>query len=321
MSKLSPAEIKVLASNYLHATLSQQPPLPSHLEQFYIDITVDSTYTSHTKVIRPKSTSPSPRPLIIYFFGGGFLIGEPDQVTSPAREWAERYNATVLLPDYRLTPDFTWPTPMKDAFTVVGKIASGYSGTYEPFFGASPADGFVIGGLSAGATVAGVVVGLAMNDEKYRLDTPLTGVFLNTPWFFNEKNLPSRFKDKYQSMYEETEFQTIKKADIDGIFESLKVTDWRSPWISPANFWLEGQAKKWPKTYFQACQFDLFRDDALIFEQMLREIGTDVRVRMFPEDGHAGMSSMPAVHKSKDPTIEEDTVDNMGWLLASKDSQ
>lgn len=329
-------ESKRGARGMVELGLSRLPPLASHLEEFFVEIPVTSsdgsTWKSPTKVIRPKLDFKveKPRPLIIYFFGGGFQVGDPDQVTSPAREWAEEFNATVVLPSYRLMPEVRFPVPMTDAMSAVKTIASGWTPDFQRqhYFGADPKDGFVLGGISSGASAASVVAGLTSfsNDQQYELQVSLTGVFLCTGWFFRSETIPDEHKSIWTAMEDNANnFGFFKSADMDNIYHSLQVTDPKSTLLTPAAFFQDGKrptAGVWPPTYFQACQHDPLRDDSIVFERMLAKIGTKTKIHVFPHDAHAGMSvlgGMLGAHQSTNPTIEENTMSAMAWLLKQRE--
>lgn len=325
-AQTTPTERKQEAEDLIKKGVAALRPLASHLEEFYVNLPVEAPdgeiWQSPTKVIRPQlDEQPGRRrPLILYFYGGGFMVGNPDLVTSPAREWAEQFHATVILPSYRLMPESRFPVPMTDAISAINKIAAGWApDAHRAYFGANPQDGFVIGGISAGATVAGVAAGLALfGDGSYpKPDILPSGIFLCTPWFFRSENIPAKYRTQWTAMKDNEMVNGFTTANMDAIFDSLQVHDVKSPLLTPAAFFQNGArpTSPWPRTYLQACQYDPLRDDAVIFEKMLAGLGTQTRLRIFPDDVHAGISVLPFIHKSKNPTIEEDTMDGMAWLL------
>src|SRR4029077_2557301 len=52
---------------------------------------------------------------ILYFFGGGFVLGSPDTRRKTAGHLALAAKARVLVPNYRLAPEHPFPAAIDDA--------------------------------------------------------------------------------------------------------------------------------------------------------------------------------------------------------------
>lgn len=69
-----------------------------------------------------------------------------------------------------------------------------------------------------------------------------------------------------------------------------------------------------PPVYFQVCGLDPLRDEALIYERILREeYGIKTKLDIYPGLGHYFWTNWPHLEKSR--TFVEDTVQGMRWLL------
>jgi len=68
-----------------------------------------------------------------------------------------------------------------------------------------------------------------------------------------------------------------------------------------------------PPSYFQICGMDPLRDDALIYEQILREEGVKTKVDMYPGLPHSFWTWYLEAKFTKD--FREDCVKGMKWLL------
>ncbi|GEL17265.1 alpha/beta hydrolase [Pseudonocardia asaccharolytica] len=56
-----------------------------------------------------------PRAMIVYYHGGGWVIGALDEFETLARQIVQRTGAAVALVDYRLAPEHRYPTAVEDA--------------------------------------------------------------------------------------------------------------------------------------------------------------------------------------------------------------
>ena len=72
-----------------------------------------------------------------------------------------------------------------------------------------------------------------------------------------------------------------------------------------------------PPACFQICGQDPLRDEALIFERILREDhSTSTKVYMYPGQPHGFHSVVPNMKASQ--KFIEDSVEGVGWLLGRK---
>src|ERR1700761_6949569 len=62
-------------------------------------------------------------PVIVLYFGGGFCIGSPAQMSSLARPLVKRFKAVVVAPSYRLAPEYPFPTGIQDGWDSISWIA------------------------------------------------------------------------------------------------------------------------------------------------------------------------------------------------------
>lgn len=53
-------------------------------------------------------------PALLYLHGGGWVVGSPETHEDICRMLANRMNAVVISPDYRLAPDFPFPCAIED---------------------------------------------------------------------------------------------------------------------------------------------------------------------------------------------------------------
>jgi acetyl esterase len=102
-------------------------------------------YTPHAVVADAAA------PVLVYFHGGGFVIGDIAMADGTARMLADEAACIVVSVAYRLAPEFPYPAPREDAFAATAWVAANATS-----FGG---DGrrVAVGGDSAGATLAAIV--------------------------------------------------------------------------------------------------------------------------------------------------------------------
>jgi acetyl esterase len=110
------------------------------------------------RMYRPRAATGS---LLVFFHGGGFVVGDLETHDVTCRFLAERSGAAVLSVDYRLAPEHRFPAAVDDALAA---FAWARSNAVE--LGCDPAR-IAVGGDSAGGTLATVVARLA--DPAFQL--------------------------------------------------------------------------------------------------------------------------------------------------------
>jgi acetyl esterase len=104
--------------------------------------------------------SGGPHPLLVYFHGGGFVIGDLDTHDMPCRMWCRDAGVHVLAVDYRLAPEHPYPAAVDDA-----RAAFRWALSHAAELGADPRR-VAVGGDSAGGNLAAVVSLLAARDGE-----------------------------------------------------------------------------------------------------------------------------------------------------------
>jgi acetyl esterase len=92
-----------------------------------------------------------PGPVLVYFHGGGWVIGNIETHDAAVRALAARSGITVVSVDYRLAPEHPYPAPLDDCVAAVEwVVASAAELSIDPARVA-------VGGDSAGGNLAAVV--------------------------------------------------------------------------------------------------------------------------------------------------------------------
>lgn len=105
------------------------------------------------RLYHPPSRTPGPLPVLIFFHGGGMMMGSIDAYDGLCRRLCNRSGCIVLSSSYRLAPEDKFPAPVED-----GMSAIAWGRRHARSFGGDP-DRIAIGGESGGGTIAAAVAG------------------------------------------------------------------------------------------------------------------------------------------------------------------
>ncbi|MEX6723283.1 alpha/beta hydrolase [Parapedomonas caeni] len=104
-----------------------------------------------------------PSPLLIFFHGGGWVIGDLESHHSLCAEIAQQMGLRLLSVDYRLAPEHSFPAAHDDCLAVARWVA-----TSPKVLGAA-VEGLVLAGDSAGGNLAAAVSLLLRGDASARV--------------------------------------------------------------------------------------------------------------------------------------------------------
>ncbi|SFP26916.1 alpha/beta hydrolase [Variovorax sp. 770b2] len=145
--------------------------------------------------VRLYVPSAEPKGLIVYFHGGGWVIGTVQGFHPMTATLANRTGCAVLSVDYRLAPEHPYPVPVEDALAAIGWAAAHGAGA----IGLEPR-ALIAMGDSAGGNLATVASRLHNEGKPRRkvdlqvLAYPVTGHDFDTASYieFAEGNLLTR---------------------------------------------------------------------------------------------------------------------------------
>ncbi|MDX6623761.1 MAG: hypothetical protein QOE75_1693 [Solirubrobacterales bacterium] len=219
----------------------------------------------------------TPPPLLVFYHGGGWVIGDLETHDGVCRFLAAAAGIAVLSIDYRLAPEHPFPAAIEDAWA-----AFCWAGANASDLGIDPAR-IAVGGDSAGGNMAAVVC-LQGRDEGL---APAFQLLLY-PVTDSADDPRSRtlFADGFM----------LTKGDMD-LFEGHYVgpgTDVDDPRISVFKAPdLSGLAP----AYVATAGFDPLRDEGEAYALRMREAGTKVALRRYPGAIH-GFANQTAFSRS-----------------------
>lgn len=107
---------------------------------------------------RPTANHKDPLPVLVYFHGGGFVVGDLDSHDRLCREICNQSNCAVIAVDYRLAPEHAYPAASQDCLA-----ATRWVHDKADELNIDPTR-IAIGGDSAGGQLAAVTA-LALRDD------------------------------------------------------------------------------------------------------------------------------------------------------------
>ncbi len=226
------------------------------------------------------------RPLIVYYHGGGWVIGDLDTHDGLCRFLAANAGVTVLSVDYRLAPEHPFPAALDDAIAAFEWAASAGNGR----LGADP-QRIVVAGDSAGANLAGAV-SIAARDNGGPRPAMQALIYPVTDATGGQRS---------RELFAEGFFLT--RADMDW-FEGKYLPadhDAADPRIS---ILLADDLAGLPPAYVMTAGFDPLRDEGEDYAKRMREAGVSVALRRQPGLIH-GFANLTAVSRTSEAAMLE----------------
>lgn len=182
------------------------------------------------RLYRPPT--PAPHPIVVYFHGGGYVLGDAVSDDPLCRDLCVRTDAVVVSADYRHAPEHRFPAAVDDAMAAVRWIADNAEG-----LGGRP-NQLAVCGWSAGGGIAAVVCQLARdmggpNIVGQALLTPTIDGDLTRPSFAENADgyglttpLLQWFYDHYIDAADrgDPRFAPLRAADLSGLPPAIVVT-------------------------------------------------------------------------------------------------
>ena len=171
-------------------------------------------------------------PVIVFYHGGGWVIGSKDVYDGSARALAKQAKAIVVSVDYRLAPEHKFPTAHEDSFAAYKWVLENIKS-----FGGNP-EKIAVAGESAGGNLA-LNVAIMARDEKIKMPVhalvvyPIAGSAMNTESYEANKDakplnkpMMSWFMKNYLNSMEEAKDTRINlvAANFKGLPETTIIT-------------------------------------------------------------------------------------------------
>ena len=114
MHTLSAEEARLVFSEIYRS----MPPGPESVSSEDVNIAVEGGEI-RARVLTPQGTAQS---VMVYYHGGGWVVGNIDDYDLVGRHLAEKCNAIVVMVDYRKSPEHKYPVPMQDCYAALNWV-------------------------------------------------------------------------------------------------------------------------------------------------------------------------------------------------------
>jgi len=118
---VSPTERR-LSFRQVHEQLLHPPPPPAFAGDIVDDIVATDDGEVPVRVYSPATSTPT-GPTLVFFPGGGWVIGDLETGDATAQSLATQMDLTVIAVDYRKAPEHPFPAAFEDARAAVRAVA------------------------------------------------------------------------------------------------------------------------------------------------------------------------------------------------------
>ena len=207
--------------------------------------------------------TPEPRAVIVYYHGGGWVIGSLDEFDTLARELAHRTGCAVVLVDYRLAPEHRYPAAAQDAYAALLWTAA-----------TMPGLPIIVAGDSAGGNLSAVVTRRARDEGGPAITLqvlvyPVTDCDLDNASYSDPANQLMLSRDSMIYFWDHYAPDPAERAD---------------PGASPLR---AADLSGLPPAVVLTAEYDVLRDEGEAYAERLRAAGVPVEFRRFEGQMHA----------------------------------
>ena len=242
------------------------------------------------RIYSPGSSTPVPA--LVYFHGGGWVMGSIDAVDVPLRALTNRAGCLVCSVDYRLAPEHRFPAALDDA-----RAAFGWVVRHAASMGAD-ASRVAVGGDSAGGNLAAAIA-LAERDGGPRVSAqvliyPVLDHDFDRPSYIANAEGFGMTRDSMKWYWDHYVPDTSRRSDP--LASPLRAAD------------LTGL----PPALIVTAEHDVLRDEGEDYAARLRDAGVNVTLSRYDGMMHGFWRTAGAID-SDQAVIEEIA----GWLSAT----
>jgi len=216
-----------------------------------------------------RPATPGPHPIVVYFHGGGWVLGDEQSDDPFCRDICRRSGMIVVSVGYRHAPEHRFPAAAEDGYAATRWIAE-----HAAELGGKPGP-VLVAGWSAGGNIAAVTCQLARDRDGPQISgqllvCPVTDCMFDRPSY--NDNATGYFVTRSLMYW----FWGIYCSPADRI----------DPRVSP----LRGKLENLPPAFVATSEFDPLRDEGVAYAEALAAAG--VPVEQLKARGHFHSSLM-----------------------------
>ncbi len=227
------------------------------------------------RIYWPPTAEQSNLPVVVFYHGGGFALGDLDTHDPVARAHAVGAEAIVVSVDYRLAPEHPFPAGLDDCWAALQWV-----GEHAAELGGDPSR-IAVAGDSAGGNLAAVVAHLARDTSALKLAFqllwyPSITADLSLPSFTENANAPILDRD-------------VIDAFLNWYVPGIDISDPKAlpPALAPSNY---GSFAGLPPAFIGSAEHDPLRDDAALYASLLNAAGVSAELSNEPTLVHGYVS-------------------------------
>lgn len=237
------------------------------------------------RMYRPLHSDPSRiLPALLYFHGGGWVVGSLDSHDTLCRELANASGCTVVSVGYRLAPEHPFPAAIEDAIAATRWVRD-----HADSLNIDPTR-LAVGGDSAGGNLAAVTA-LAMRDAN---EPSLAFQLLIYP-VVDARRASASYGSLGQGYGLTAEtmqwFCTLYLGDAN------QAADWR---VSPV---MHADLSRLPPAFILTAGYDPLRDEGLQYAHMLTEAGTPSCLINFERQVHGFITMGRVIDEARNAVL------------------
>jgi len=217
------------------------------------------------RVYTPTGAPRAPLAALVYFHGGGLVAGSLDSHDAICRSLTNASGCRLISVDYRLAPEHPFPAAIADGYAAAAWVAA------HPRELDIDADRIVLGGDSAGATLAAVVCQMAATAGHPRLALQLLICPIMDACAVTDSRRAFAEGHLLDQATLDHDLAHYLGPDVDRT--DARVSPLRAPHVEPL-----------PQTCIHTAEFDPLRDEGAAYAERLRLAGVKTTYRC-----HSGM--------------------------------
>ena len=219
------------------------------------------------RLVRPLPANDEPLPVLVYYHGGGWTIGDLDTHDTLCRELANLSGCAVVSVDYRMGPEHRFPAAVDDAIAATRWVHANAAALNLD------ATRLAVGGDSAGGNLAAVVA-IAARDAG---DLPIVFQLLIYPATDMRATAPSHATNGQGYLLTNDTIRYFHDHYIDDAAHDL---DWRA---SPL---LHDDLANLPPALVLTAGYDPLRDEGAAYSKRLTDAGNRASYVCFERQIH-----------------------------------